>query len=323
MRQVRWGQPTRKSVLPGSVVSGSSLVRVFASVLVGALVLSPAAALAGDQEPRPAASEEGVFLGERYRWAHLNLVTRVLHDVVAIPGNVPRWQPDDWAQFALWTSAVGTLMFAGEPSPDVRFDRWTYRHLNGPLPELWTFRNEAVLWATLGAAGVATWGWAAATGRIEVAQGVSLMAEALAVAQIYHLSLKLALGREGPEDGEGNARILGPANALRVYPSGTPSGHSATFYSALSAAFAYFRPPAWLQVIVHAFAAGAIAFHVIEHKHFASDSLWGAVMGWYVGQWVVKHRASWVHAERRATPVVMVAPFAGSGVAGLALQGAF
>jgi hypothetical protein len=290
------------------------------AILTAALIASPTLARADDAIA--SAPDEGLFLGARYRWREMNLVPRVLHDVVAIPGNVGRWQGEHWAQLAVWTAAVGGLMFAGTPSPDVRVDRWTAIHLNPRLPTFWTFENEAVLWTVLGAGGLGTWGWAAATGRGDVAQGMSLLVEALAVSQIYHLSLKLALGREGPENGDGDALILGPANAVRVYPSGTPSGHSATLYSLLSAGFAYFRPPAWVQVLGHVLVGSAIALHVIEHQHFLSDSLWGAVMGWYVGQWVVKHRASSLYGEGNAAGVMLM-PLAVDGGAGVAIQGFF
>lgn len=252
----------------------------------------------------------------------MNIAARVLRDVIAIPANVGRWETQDWAQLAWWSAAVGGLMFAGSPPLDVRLDRWTTRHLDSRLPNFWTFGKEAALWAGLAAGGLGTWGWAVATDRRDLAQGMSLLVEALAVSQIYHLTLKLALGREGPENGEGNALILGPANAFRVYPSGTPSGHSATFYSLLSAGFAYFRPPIWLQVVGHLLVGTAIALHVIEHQHFVSDSLWGAVMGWHVGQWVVKHRASWLYGENSATRVTL-APTAANGVSGVAIQGFF
>jgi hypothetical protein len=73
-----------------------------------------------------------------------------------------------------------------------------------------------------------------------------------------------------------------------------------------------------VQGIGHVLVGTGIAFHVIEHKHFPSDSLWGAAMGWYVGQWVVKHRASWLYGERHATPIT-IAPAVGAGFNGVAI----
>ena len=294
----------------GSPLERPPLGRAFLGILLALSLAAPVTARASD---------EGIFLGDRYRWAEMNLVGRVLHDVVAIPGNVGQWNAADWAQLGLWGGAVSGLMFAGNPSPDVRIDRWSTAHLDANLPTVWTRPREAALWASIAAGGLGTWAWAAARHRDDVAQGLSLMGEALAVSQIYHLALKLALGRDGPTDGSRNAEILGPLNAFRVYPSGTPSGHAATLYSLMSAGFAYFRPPAWAQVIGHVLVGGLIAFHVVEHNHYLSDSLWGAAMGWYVGQWVVTHRASWRFGERGMNQI-SVEPSAGTDASALSVR---
>lgn len=289
-------------------------VYVSTAALLAVLLTVPATAHASE--------DDGLFLGERYRWAQMGVVSRVLYDVVAIPGNVGRWQAMDWAQFALWSGAVGGLMFGGRPSPDVRLDQWSAAHLDSRLPAVWLVPHEAALWGTLAVGGIGTWAWASLNRRDDVAQGLSLMGEAVAVSQIYHLALKFALGREGPTDGAGDAVILGPANAIRVYPSGTPSGHAATLFSLVSAGFAYFRPPAWAQVIGYVLVGGLVAFHVIEHNHFLSDSLWGSAMGWYIGQWVVRHRASWLFGERGAARL-SIAPMASRGVNSLVIRVAF
>jgi hypothetical protein len=47
-----------------------------------------------------------------------------------------------------------------------------------------------------------------------------------------------------------------------------------------------------VHVLGYGLAGGLVAFHVIDHRHFLSDSLWGAAMGFYVGRWVVRHRES-------------------------------
>ena len=183
------------------------------------------------------------------------------------------------------------------------------------------------LWGAVIAGGVGTYWWSMHTGNREVWQGMSLMGEALAVTQVYHLTLKFITGRDGPGDGDGQGRFLGPRNAFRVYPAGTPSGHAGTLYSLMGAGFAYFRPPWWVQGAGHVLIGGVVAFHVVDLRHFASESLWGAVMGWYVGRWVVRHRASWKFGEGpREEPDdldVAVVPFVAGGSGGLALAGRF
>jgi hypothetical protein len=265
---------------------------------------------------------EGFLVGPEHRWPHRNVLERVALDVVAIPAGVTRWEVADWAQLAGWSAAVGTLMFVGRPGLDVQLDRWMTQHLDGRVPDIWGIPMQVVLWGGIAAAGLGTWWWSLHTGNAWLAQGCSLMAEALAVSQVYHLSLKFLIGREGPRDGSGLGRILGPRNAFDVYPAGTPSGHAATLFSLMSVGMTYFELPGWVRVGTFAAVSGLLAFRVINHRHFLSDTLWGAAMGWYVGQWVVRHRAA--DAQARATSGrLTVLPLALGRGGGLALAGTF
>jgi hypothetical protein len=229
----------------------------------------------------------------------------------------------DWAQLALWTGAVAVPWFAGEPSLDVRLDRWAGRDVNPGGPTVWNDAMQPALWASIAVGGLGTWWWASATGNDDVAQGMSLMGEALAVTQAYHLTLKLLIGRDGPRDGDHMGRVGGPANAIAIYPGGTPSGHAGTLFSLTSAGFAYFRPPAWAQAIGYAAVGSLVAFHVVDHRHFLSESIAGAAMGWYVGRWVVRHRASWRYGERELGPPVSLVALPLAGGAALAATGRF
>jgi membrane-associated phospholipid phosphatase len=293
-----------------------------------ALALLPAAAASAGREPPSGAKplhdeEEGFLLGEGYRWARMNVVSRVLRDVVAIPANVGAWDGEDWAHLALWTGAVAVPWFAGDPSLDVRLDRWAAREVSSDGPTVWNDAMQPTLWASIAVGGFGAWAWASATGNDDVAQGMSLMGEALAVTQVYHLTLKLLVGRDGPRDGDHTGRVKGPANAIAVYPGGTPSGHAATLFSLTSAGFAYFRPPAWAQAIGYAGIGSLIAFHVLDNRHFLSEAIAGASLGWYVGRWVVRHRASWRYGERAREPRVAVVALPVAGGAVLAATGKF
>ena len=45
--------------------------------------------------------------------------------------------------------------------------------------------------------------------------------EAVTVAVTLHLVQKLAIGREGPTDGDGLGIIYGPTEGIHLYPAGT------------------------------------------------------------------------------------------------------
>jgi hypothetical protein len=259
--------------------------------------------------------DEGRFLGPRYRWGEMTVLRRVLWDLVAIPANVDRWSRDDWLAFGAVAVVVGGLWFGGNPSPDVRLDHWLGVHVGSP--PVWNDYSQPLLWAGIAVGGLGTWWWAAAHQRWDIAQGFSLMGEALAVTQIYHVTLKVLIGREGPQNGDGQGRVLGPFQALRYYPGGTPSGHAGTLYSLLGAGLAYFRPPLWVEVTGHVVAASLVVAHVMQHRHYLSESIWGATMGWSIGRWVVRHRASPEHmpGNQRQVAVTLLPLRGGLGVA--------
>jgi hypothetical protein len=294
---------------------GSRLLLVLLSLAVTAPALTAHAA------------EPGPFLGERYRFDEMPILKRLVYDVAAIPANVPSWGVGDWAQLAFWGSAVTVLMYPADPSLDVRLDTRFREGLSGRTPLVWTDPMQITLWGGVIVGGLGTWWWAMHTGHRDVWQGMSLMGEALAVTQVYHLTFKFLLGRDGPGDGDGQGRFLGPMNAFRVYPAGTPSGHAGTLYSMMAAGFAYFDPPWWVQGAGHLLVGSVVAFHVVDLRHFASESLWGAAMGWYVGRWVVRHRASWKFGDApREAPDdldLAVVPIVAGGTGGLALAGRF
>ena len=275
--------------------------------------------------PEPIRCEhEGPFLGERYRWAAMPVLPRVVNDLVAIPANVPSWSAGDWAQLVAWTAGVAVLMAPLDDPLDARLDRWTRQEVSPHLPVVWNDVMQPLLWGGIAIGGLGTWWWAARNDRDDIAQGLSLMGEALAVTQAYHLTFKLLIGREGPENGDGRGKLLGPLQGLPIYPAGTPSGHAGTLYSLMSAGFAYFRPPAWFQVSGHAVVGGLVLFHVLDHRHFLSDVVWGAAMGWYVGRWVVAHRASPIahgtphRPQGRSVAIVPVLARGGAGLAAVA-----
>jgi membrane-associated phospholipid phosphatase len=266
--------------------------------------------------------ERGFFLEDRYRWAEMNVFSRIAFDVIAIPLNIVTWDPWDWTQFAFFSTVVGGLWLGASPSADVRIDRWIHSDVNPYWPTIWSVPMQSVLWPSLLIGGVGTWWWAAATGHTDIEQGLSLMAEALTVSQVYHVLLKVMIGRDGPLDGNRLGLSYGPANAIEVYPAGWPSGHSATLFALMRAGFAYFRPPWWAQVIGYSTIGALGLAHVIDHRHYLSEVIAGAAMGWYAGDWVVKHRASWLYGERKAVEVTIV-PVATGGTTGLAVVGRF
>lgn len=264
---------------------------------------------------------EAPFLGERYRYGNMPVIPRVLHDIPALPGAMPWWEPEGWLLFGGVGLFVGGMMLPLDPSPDVRLDRWLLEHGDPVVPEIWTTPMQVALWGGMAVGGFGTWGAAALFDWPEVAEGMSLAGEALAVSQFYHLSLKLLIGREGPRDGDGLGLVLGPAHAFRLFPAGTPGGHAATLYSVLGALEAWYAPPWPVVVLDHAVVGGLILAHVANHRHFLSDAVWGGTMGYAVGRWVVRHRST-RYAYDAGAPVRLQASWCGGpGVTAICVGG--
>lgn len=120
---------------------------------------------------------------------------------------------------------------------------------------------------------------------------ISLTLEAIGVTQLYHVSFKLLMGREGPPQGDGRGIIYGPKRSLDFFPYGTPSGHIATLYAMTTVAAEYFD--SWvLRILSHVVGVYYAVNLIYNDQHFVSDIIWGASLGYFVGQWIVKHRSS-------------------------------
>lgn len=279
---------------------------------------TPAAAPSAAALAMPEPCSPGILLGDELRYPTTWVGPRVAFDLAAIPANIPRWQLKDWGVFAAVTGATIALMWPTGPSPDVRIDRWIARKMDPWMPDLWRPTNQAILLGGLGLGGVVTWGVAHAQHKDALAEGISLVMESVAVAEVLHLVLKFLIGREGPGDGDGLGSVLGPSAAPRLYPAGTPSGHFASLYAVVGAAEAYWRPHWAVSTLIHLAVGAAALTNVINHRHYLSDIVAGGAMGYATGYWVVRHRAS-RYAAKRGSRTQLRVTFTGQGV-GLQLR---
>jgi membrane-associated phospholipid phosphatase len=238
-----------------------------------------------------------VLLGERFRQPNMNIALRIGADLVAIPANLDRWESHEVAQFLAVSAAVGTLMWTPNPphpSLDVRIQNAIRLEL-GPVPNrsfvFWNHFNEIAIWPLIYGPMFVLGGYGLWQGDPEYWEVASLSLEAVAVGQAFHVFAKTVLGREGPEQGEGYGLIHGPLAGLRLYPSGTPSGHATTLY-ALVGVISTYANVWWADLLLHAGAAFLVTTLVVDDYHYASDVLWGGAMGYAVGAWVVRNRSS-------------------------------
>lgn len=278
------------------------------AALITSLVLSAS-------DPIPPATVEharGVFLGDEWRyqpgpplpWLR-SLVLRTLADLVSIPSTVVGWSVLDWSLFALVTAptVVAFVPIDGR-SPDARLqdvlhqtrgancglapmDSTVCQTVNAASFHLWTPPSNLVIGLTQVVAPLTLMLAGALAGNEQLLEASTLAAEALLVAQAYHVTLKLLTGREGTLSRSGAGAFHGPTKLS--FPDGFPSGHAASLFALISAYSTYVDAP-WLHVLLLGVGGALATWLVLDDFHFASEVFFGATTGYLVGRWVVRHR---------------------------------
>lgn len=245
----------------------------------------------------------GVWTHDKYRYGQKwnlvgGLVLRSLMDLVAIPSGVVAWDWFDWTVFSATIASTVALSLPTSPSPDVRLQRGLQELLGGPDHfKIWTTYGDMVIWMGIWGSLASMFLYGLAGDAPEYVEVAALAVEAFAVTQLYHLGIKFLTGREGPKDnvtpGEttGEGRYYGPAGFVKLFPSGTPSGHVATMYAMASVLMHYFNTPG-VWIALNTFALVFCVTIIADNYHWASDVILGAALGFCVGRWVVQHRSS-------------------------------
>ncbi len=115
-----------------------------------------------------------------------------------------------------------------------------------------------------------------------------------AVASSYVWALKLGVGRERPSGG----------------PHSFPSGHTAAAFSTVPALFHH--GGTWVGLAATALAIGTAAGRMEDQKHYSSDVIFGAAVGFVAGRAVLGKSVPWSRVWRTIT-------LSGTGV-GVALK---
>lgn len=255
----------------------------------------------------PAATHErGFFTGDDWRYDRMSLfgglAQRILADVVAIPSGVPWWEAQDWALFG---GAVATTvaLSVGQPSLDVQFQSFLQQRILGLGHfTVWNTAGDLAIWGSIAVATLGLLAYGLTFDDARATETAALMFEAFVVAQVYHQLIKLLSGRAGPNRPEFEGQYFGPAGAVKLWPSGTPSGHMASAYAMLAVLmYTFDQPVLWvgLHLVAVAFGAALIG----DGYHWASDVILGAALGFGVGRWVAQHRSSRFRNDERGVPV--------------------
>jgi hypothetical protein len=118
-----------------------------------------------------------------------------------------------------------------------------------------------------------------------------LAEEAMVDSFILNTALGYGIDRQTPTQGNGKGNFwpYGP----KTWPDGQsmPSDHSVLAWSFARVVAAEY-PTKLTELGVYSLAASVSAARVVARKHFPSDVFVGGVLGYYIGGYVVRHRAT-------------------------------
>lgn len=109
-----------------------------------------------------------------------------------------------------------------------------------------------------------------------------LGAEALLHSYAIVAILKIAAGRERPEDGDGGGRFFKGRHSF-------PSGHAMMSWSFASVISHEYGPRKITPIAAYGLASAVSVSRFTARKHFASDVLAGGAMGWFIGRYVFRN----------------------------------
>jgi len=208
---------------------------------------------------------------------------------------IPRYVLQD--QKAIWTSPFHTnkanakwwAIFGGTGAALIASDRWTSKQLPNTDSQIavsrWTSRLGAA-YSLLPISGTFYFiGLGAGNDRFRET-GI-LGFEAIANATIVSNVIKLATHRERPLEGTGDGSFWG---AGPIGNAGFPSGHALNSWALASVVAHEYPRPLIVPIAAYGLATTVCGSRFAVRKHFASDLVIGAAMGWFIGDYVYAKR---------------------------------
>jgi membrane-associated phospholipid phosphatase len=111
--------------------------------------------------------------------------------------------------------------------------------------------------------------------------------ESLINSTIVEEVLKVTTDRDRPLEGTGEGRFFHSPNRINA---GFPSGHTINTF-ALASIFAHeYHDKLWVKILVYTYAGAVGGARMAADKHFPSDTLAGAAMGWFIGDYIYGKR---------------------------------
>src|SRR4029079_3669627 len=112
--------------------------------------------------------------------------------------------------------------------------------------------------------------------------------EALADTALVVGLLKVAVNRERPLEGSSGGSFW--SGQARPWDSSFPSGHAVSSWALASIVAHEYPHPRIVPVLAYGRAGTVIGSRFAARRHFASDVVVGAAMGWFIGDYIFAKR---------------------------------
>lgn len=115
-------------------------------------------------------------------------------------------------------------------------------------------------------------------------------AEALANSLLVNTGLKVATWRERPLEGGGTGQFWKGSGRLWNSGASFPSGHATQVWTAACVVAHEYPRPRIIPIAAYGLASMVTASRFTQRRHFASEVVAGAAIGWFIGDFVFHKR---------------------------------
>lgn len=237
--------------------------------------------------------ESSAFAQNKYN------VSQFTHETLAFVKQPAKWRGNDWLRFGLIAGGTAFAMSVDEPIRDAVL-RDHGRHTHSVPIEAGRIWGE---WYTppLLIAGFGLHGWLAHNASSKKI-GFELL-QAVVYAETITQTLKIAFGRARPYENKG-AFYFRPFVLADIGLHSLPGGHITNGWT-ISTVLSRNVHSKGLKVLAYLPAALTFVSRDIQDRHWLSDELLGASIGYVVGSWVVT-----LHEKKETTvSVAALSPF--------------
>ncbi len=214
----------------------------------------------------------------------------------------------DWGKFGAFAVAIGAMTFADEP---IQRNALKFKNNNPSAAKVSKYIS-----AVGGTDEFITLGSLAAYGfifkNVKMQTTTLLASQAYITGAVIEGTLKFLSGRTRPSfydpTGEAEPTFKGPfANTSHDYAgnrsnSSFPSGHATVAFAAATVYAMEYRKTVWVPIVAYSAASLISLSRVTENKHWTTDVLVGAMLGYLTGKNIVNNYHRYAKLKSPTTP---------------------